>query len=108
MASPNLEPCNAIFRADTFFAATGANIVHGVAAPVITRPPITFICRASDFFQDAESYYATLVHETTHWTRHTSRALIASLAASDLAMKVTPWRNWSPNLAPRFCPPISN
>jgi antirestriction protein ArdC len=24
-------------------------------------------------FRDAESYYATLAHEMTHWTRHTSR-----------------------------------
>ena len=24
-------------------------------------------------FRDAESYYATLAHETTHWTRHPSR-----------------------------------
>ena len=24
-------------------------------------------------FKDAESYYATLAHETTHWTRHPSR-----------------------------------
>jgi antirestriction protein ArdC len=26
-----------------------------------------------DVFRDAESYYATLAHETTHWTRHPSR-----------------------------------
>ena len=26
-----------------------------------------------DFFRDAESYYATLAHETTQWTRHPSR-----------------------------------
>jgi antirestriction protein ArdC len=24
-------------------------------------------------FRDAESFYATLAHETTHWTRHSSR-----------------------------------
>ena len=24
-------------------------------------------------FQDAESYYATLAHEMTYWTRHPSR-----------------------------------
>lgn len=24
-------------------------------------------------FRDAESYYATLAHESTHWTRHPSR-----------------------------------
>jgi antirestriction protein ArdC len=26
-----------------------------------------------DFFRDSESYYATLAHETTHWTRHETR-----------------------------------
>jgi len=26
-----------------------------------------------EFFKDAESYYATLSHECTHWTRHPSR-----------------------------------
>jgi antirestriction protein ArdC len=26
-----------------------------------------------DFFRDSESYYATLAHETTHWTRHEKR-----------------------------------
>jgi antirestriction protein ArdC len=26
-----------------------------------------------DCFRDAESYYATLLHELTHWTRHETR-----------------------------------
>lgn len=26
-----------------------------------------------EFFKDPESYYATLAHECTHWTRHPSR-----------------------------------
>ena len=37
----------------------------------------------------------------------TSRGLTAISGASGLATKVTPWKNWSPNSAPRFCPPIS-
>ena len=28
---------------------------------------------AFEAFRDAESYYATLAHECTHWTRHESR-----------------------------------
>lgn len=28
---------------------------------------------AFESFQDAQSYYATLGHEMTHWTRHSSR-----------------------------------
>ena len=35
--------------------------------------PTTCRCRRIEFFRDAESYYATLAHETTHWTRHPSR-----------------------------------
>ena len=62
-----------IDRADGFFASTGAMIRHGgtmayynVSQDFVQMPP--FEC-----FRDAESYYATLAHETTHWTRHKSR-----------------------------------
>ena len=44
-----------------------------VVAPVMSPRPTTFTCRCIDFFRDAESYYATLAHETTHWTRHETR-----------------------------------
>ena len=53
--------------------ATGADIRHGgdLAFYVpgldhIQMPPFPF-------FRDPESYYATLAHESTHWTRHPSR-----------------------------------
>jgi antirestriction protein ArdC len=62
-----------IDRAEGFFASTGATIRHGgtmayynVSQDFVQMPP--FEC-----FRDAEAYYATLAHETTHWTRHTSR-----------------------------------
>jgi antirestriction protein ArdC len=62
-----------IDRAEGFFASTGATIRHGgamayynVSQDFVQIPP--FEC-----FRDPESYYATLAHETTHWTRHTSR-----------------------------------
>jgi antirestriction protein ArdC len=35
--------------ADAFFAATGANVVHGAVVPVICLRPTTSICRASIF-----------------------------------------------------------
>jgi antirestriction protein ArdC len=47
---------------------------------------------AFESFRDAESYYATLAHEETHWTRHPSR-LTATLAASGSVMKATPSRS---------------
>lgn len=60
-------------RADAFFAATGAAIRHGgnmafyaAGSDHVQMPPF-------ETFRDAESYYATLAHETTHWTKHTSR-----------------------------------
>jgi antirestriction protein ArdC len=74
-AQPDLktEPVERIARADEFFAATRAHIVHGGsrACYVVSQDHIHMPC--IDFFRDAESYYATLAHEATHWTRHPSR-----------------------------------
>jgi antirestriction protein ArdC len=71
--SPALPGPEPIAHAEAFFAATGADIRHGraqafytVAADHIGMPPLAA-------FRDAESYYATLGHETLHWTRHPSR-----------------------------------
>jgi antirestriction protein ArdC len=62
-----------IDHAEAFFANTGADIrirgaraYYACEADFIAMPPI-------ESFRDAESYYATLTHECTHWTRHTSR-----------------------------------
>jgi antirestriction protein ArdC len=71
--APRVEPIERIDRAESFFAGTGATIRHGgtmayynVSRDVVQMPPF-------EAFRDAESYYATLAHETTHWTRHKSR-----------------------------------
>lgn len=68
-----VEPKERHALADRFFAATGADIQHGgnraFYSPTEDRvqmPPFAA-------FRDAESYYATLAHELTHWTRHPSR-----------------------------------
>lgn len=62
-----------IERAEAFAAATGAVIRHGgnraffsPSADFVQMPPL-------QAFRDAESYYATLAHELTHWTGHKSR-----------------------------------
>lgn len=72
-AAPQLDPVARIDRAEAFFAATGAAIHHGgnrayynVSQDFIQMPPFVS-------FRDAESYYATLAHEATHWTRHDTR-----------------------------------
>lgn len=72
-AEKRLDPVQRIDHAETFFGATGADIRHGgnqayytVTHDYVQMPPF-------ESFRDAESYYATLAHECTHWTRHTSR-----------------------------------
>jgi len=72
-AARQLDPVERIAQAETFFAGTGANIHHGgnrafyrISEDRIQLPPF-------EAFRDAESYYATLAHETVHWTRHETR-----------------------------------
>lgn len=71
--APRLDPIARIDGADRFFAATCAHVRHGgnqayytVGEDRVQMPPF-------EAFRDAESYYATLAHEVTHWTRHPSR-----------------------------------
>jgi len=72
-AEPVLAPAERIAPVEAFLAATGASVSHGgnqacymPAADRIQMPPFEFFC-------DPESYYATLLHETVHWTKHPSR-----------------------------------
>jgi antirestriction protein ArdC len=72
-AEPRGETVKRIAHAESFFAATGATVRHGgnrayysISTDHVQMPPV-------EAFRDAESYYATLAHETTHWTRHPSR-----------------------------------
>jgi antirestriction protein ArdC len=71
--APRLDPLARIARAEAFAAATGAEIVHGgsQACYVLRTDNLHMPCL--DLFDSAESYYATLLHELTHWTRHESR-----------------------------------
>ena len=73
IVEPRLDPVQRIRTAETFFAATRADIRHGgnmayynIGSDFVQMPPF-------EAFRDAESYYATLAHECTHWTRHKSR-----------------------------------
>lgn len=72
-AAKSLDPVERIAHAEVFIAATGARVDHGgnrafyrISDDRIQMPPF-------EAFRDAESYYATLAHETVHWTRHESR-----------------------------------
>ncbi len=70
---PRTDAVPRIERVESFFAATGANVVHGGSRACYIPSTDNIHMPCIDFFRDAESYYATLAHETTHWTKHTSR-----------------------------------
>lgn len=72
-AAPTLNTMQRIAQAESFFAATGADIRHGgnqayyaIHSDHVQMPPF-------ETFRDAEAYYATLAHECTHWTKHETR-----------------------------------
>lgn len=60
-------------KLETFFAATHATIRHGGNRAFYAIDPDHVQMPPFEFFKDSESYYATLAHEMTHWTRHPSR-----------------------------------
>lgn len=62
-----------IARADAFFAATGADIRHGGDRAYYANADDRVQMPPFEAFRDQESYYATLAHECTHWTRHPTR-----------------------------------
>ncbi len=62
-----------IAHAESFFAATGANVVHGGSRACYIPSTDNIHMPYIDFFEDAGSYYATLAHEACHMTRHPSR-----------------------------------
>ena len=72
-AQPSLSPQERIAPVEAFLAQTGAALSHGgnqafymPSQDRIQMPPF-------EFFRDPESYYATLLHETVHWTKHPKR-----------------------------------
>lgn len=72
-AEPPAEGIARITQAEAFVSATRADVRHGggqalynMSDDLVRMPPF-------ESFRDAESYYATLIHELTHWTRHPAR-----------------------------------
>jgi Antirestriction protein len=67
------NPVQRIDHADKFFSATGALIHNGGDRAYYAIGPDHIKLPYIETFRDAESYYATLAHEMTHWTRHPDR-----------------------------------
>src|SRR6267143_3399621 len=72
-ASSRLDVSARIARAERFFGATGATLAHGGNRAFYRPSTDSIVLPLFETFRDAESYYATLAHETTHWTAHESR-----------------------------------
>lgn len=71
--APRFDAPQRITHAENYFAATNATLRHGgnrayynIGSDHVQMPYF-------ESFRDPESYYATLAHEFTHWTRHESR-----------------------------------
>jgi len=73
LAEPVLDPVERIEYAETFFSSTKADIRHGGTQAYYAIGSDRIQMPHFESFRDAESYYATLAHEMTHWTRHPSR-----------------------------------
>jgi antirestriction protein ArdC len=68
-----LTPVERITRAEEFFAAMKAVINYGGNRAYYAAGPDCIQMPLIEVFRDAESFYATLAHESTHWTRHETR-----------------------------------
>ncbi len=72
-AAPVLDPVQRITHAESFFASTGADIRHGGDRAYYAEGRDIVQMPLFETFKDPESYYATLAHECTHWTKHEKR-----------------------------------
>lgn len=70
---PRFNPIQRIEHAERFFASLHADIRHGGTRAYYAQEHDYIRMPIFEAFGDAESYYATLAHESTHWTKHPSR-----------------------------------
>ena len=70
---PIIDPIQRIPHAEDFVAATGADIRHGGNSAYYRGGSDHVQMPFFETFSNPESYYATLAHELTHWTKHKSR-----------------------------------
>jgi antirestriction protein ArdC len=62
-----------IEKADLFISNTAATIHHGGNRAIYTPARDAIQLPPFEAFKDKESYYATALHELTHWTKHERR-----------------------------------
>jgi antirestriction protein ArdC len=69
----NTTPVERIAHAESFFAATKADIRYRGDRAFYSNDGDYIQMPVIEAFRDAESFYATLAHESTHWTKHPTR-----------------------------------
>jgi antirestriction protein ArdC len=67
------QPIETIEQAERFFSSTKADIRHGGNQAFYSPDRDSVQMPEIQAFRNSESYYATLAHEMTHWTRHETR-----------------------------------
>jgi antirestriction protein ArdC len=72
-AAPTRDPVARIEHAENFFGSMGATIRHGGNQAYYAQELDYVQMPLFEAFRDAESYYSTLAHELTHWTKHPQR-----------------------------------
>jgi antirestriction protein ArdC len=70
---PKFTAVERIGHAEAFFAATQADIRYRGSRAYYAQEPDYIQMPPIEAFTDAESFYATLAHETVHWTKHPAR-----------------------------------
>jgi antirestriction protein ArdC len=66
-------PVERISQAEAFFAATKADIRYRGDRAYYSNDGDYIQMPVIEAFRDAESFYATLAHESAHWTKHSTR-----------------------------------
>jgi antirestriction protein ArdC len=69
----NTMPVERIDHAEAYFKATKAQIRYRGTQAFYSNDGDYIQMPVIEAFRDAESFYATLAHESTHWTKHPSR-----------------------------------
>jgi antirestriction protein ArdC len=70
---PKTIEFNTIDQAEAILAASGANIAHGFDGAYYAPAKDQICMPARERFTSPEAYYATALHELTHWTGHKDR-----------------------------------
>ena len=68
-----IDPAQRIAHAEDFVSASGADIRHGGNSAHYSGGSDHVQMPYFETFESPESYYATLAHELTHWTKHPKR-----------------------------------